>query len=130
MSIVEDSTIETKVLLQSGFSGLILYNNQLADTYQLAEKLPVLNTQTLSNSAGQQVHNLICKMPAIQVGNIRFEEVPVNVFTGEIKNQTTSYAGADFIHRFNWIIDIEGGTAYIQKNRYFLDPYYFGQDKE
>lgn len=128
-SFVNEREINTQFLLQSGFSGMVLYNNQVADDNQLAELLPHLDAKILTNSAGQKLTNLIAEMPALRVDSFRFEAVPVNIFTGESKNQTTSYAGADFIHRFNWIIDIKGGYAYIQKNKHFLDPYYFSQDK-
>ncbi|WP_413512048.1 hypothetical protein [Myroides odoratus] len=122
---VNDKEINTKFLLQSGFSGMVLYNNQVADENQLAEVLPHLDAKTLTNSAGEKLTNLIAEIPFLTVDSFRFEAVPVNLFTGEIKNQTTSYVGADFIHRFNWIIDIKGGYAYIQKNKHFSDPYYF-----
>lgn len=125
VSTVGEKEIQTKVLLQSGFSGAILFNNQLADEYHLAEALPRLEEKTMMNSAGQKFTSLVCEIPAITIGGIRFEIVPVQVFTGEIKNQTTSYMGADLIHRFNWIIDKKGGYAYIQKNAYFKDLYYF-----
>jgi len=125
VSTVGEKEIQTKVLLQSGFSGALLFNNQLADAYHLAEVLPRLEEKTMMNSAGQKLTSLVCEIPAITVGGIRFEAAPVQVFTGEIKNQITSYIGADLIHRFNWIIDKKGGYAYIQKNTYFKDLYYF-----
>ncbi|MBB1139147.1 hypothetical protein [Myroides sp. WP-1] len=124
-SRLNEKEIKTKFLLQSGFSGMLLYNNQVGDDNQLAELLPRLDEKTLMNSAGEKLTNLIVEMPVVAVDSFRFTAVPVNVFTGEIKNQTTSYVGADFIHRFNWIIDIAGETAYIQQNKYFGDSYYF-----
>ncbi len=125
VSQVGAKEIKTQVLLQSGFSGALLFNNHLADTYQLAEVLPQLEEKIMLNSAGQKLRSLVCEIPAITVGGIRFETVPVQVFTGEIKNQATSYMGADLIHRFNWIIDKKAGYTYIQKNTNFEDPYYF-----
>ncbi|WP_060873792.1 hypothetical protein [Myroides odoratus] len=130
ISIVGEKEIQAKVLLQSGFSGALLFNNQLADEYHLAEVLPRLEEKTMMNSAGQQLTSLVCEIPAITVGGIRFDIAPVQVFTGEIKNQTTSYMGADLIHRFNWIIDVKGGTAYIQQNKHFADAYYFNSNKK
>lgn len=124
-SIVNEKEIKTKFLLQSGFSGMLLYNNQVADENQWAEVLPRLDEKTLMNSAGEKLTNLIVEMPTVLINSFRFTHVPVNIFTGEIKNQPTSYFGADFIHRFNWIIDMQGGYAYIQPNKYFSDAYYF-----
>lgn len=129
ISQVGTKEIQTRVLLQSGFSGAILFNNQLTDAYHLAEVLPHLEEKTMMNSTGQKLTSLVCEIPAITVGGIRFEVVPIQVFTGEIKNQATSYIGADLIHRFNWIIDKKGGYAYIQKNMYFKDSYYFTRKK-
>ena len=129
-SVVNKREIKTKFLLQSGFSGMLLYNNQVADEYQLATVLPRLDEKTLMNSAGEKLTSLISEMPLVYVEDFRFTQVPVTIFTGEIKNQGTSYVGADFIHRFNWIVDIDGGKAYIQRNKHFEDAYYFSSNKK
>ncbi|MBA8986594.1 hypothetical protein [Sphingobacterium cellulitidis] len=128
-SMFGDQPSTDEFLMQSGFSGAILYNNQFADTNQLAQKLPVLEEKTMTNSAGQKLSSLICLMPEIKIDSFTFKEVPVSLFTGEIKNQKTNYIGADLIHRFNWVIDVKGGYAYIQRNEAFSDKYYFQKIK-
>ena len=128
-SILGDQSFADEFLMQSGFSGAILYNNQLTDTYQLAQKIRVLEEKTMTNSAGQKLSSLICLMPQIKIDNFTFKDVPVSLFSGEIKNQKTNYIGADLIHRFNWIIDIKGGFAYMQRNEAFQDKYYFQKIK-
>lgn len=124
-AILGNQSIPSDFLLQSGFSGALLYSNNFADQHDLENTLKVLNKTTMSNSAGQKINNLISLMPKIEIDQFMFEDVPVNIFTGEIKNQANSYIGADLIHRFNWIIDMKSGIAYIQKNKNFNDPYYF-----
>jgi len=126
-STVDNNELPGEFLLQSGFSGALLYNNAFADTHALATKLPVKNEKTMKNSAGDKLINLICELPALHIGGFDLKDVPVNVMSGDIKNQPTSYMGADLIHRFNWIIDIKGKMAYIQKNKNFDDAFYFNR---
>lgn len=124
-SVIDQEQLTGDFLLQSGFSGAILYNNDFSDKNNLESRLKILKTTSMKNSAGQVLNNLICVFPKISIAQETFLDVPVNIFTGEFKNQPTSYIGADLIHRFNWIFDIKQGVAYIQKNKYFKDQYYF-----
>jgi len=77
------------------------------------------------NSAGDKLNNLVCELPQLRFGTTSLKQVPVNVMSGAIKNQPTGYMGADLIHRFNWIIDVKGKMAYIQKNKHVEDLFYF-----
>lgn len=111
-------------LLQSGFSGAVLYKQKISEDLKL-EELPVIEKKIMKNSSGQEVHNMVSVLPNFQLGAFQFNEVPVNFYLGDGFQQRSNYLGSDMIHRFNWIIDIKGGFAYIQKNKNFDDPYYF-----
>jgi len=126
-SFIGSKEIYNEFLLQSGFSGAIIYNNQISDENHLSQNLLQLEEKTMSNSAGQKLTNLICRLPDLKIAGFEFKDIPVGIFTGEIKNQPTSYMGADLIHRFNWIFDTKAKVAYIQKNKYFEDQYYFNK---
>lgn len=122
-----DENISHEVMLQSGFSGTIFYNNQLADTNDLPLKLVIMKETEVKNSAGDKLKSLICILPTLDIAGVSFSEIPVNLFEGAIKNQSITYMGADLIHRFNWIFDIKGGKAYLQKNNHFNDIFYFNR---
>ena len=113
-------------LLQSGFSGAVLYNQNISHDLQLTG-LPIIEKKVMKNSSGKEVHNMIAVLSSFEISDFQFNEVPVNFFVGDGFKQLSNYLGADMIHRFNWIIDIKGGYAYIQKNKNFEDPYYFGK---
>ena len=124
-SIIDGQAVATDFLLQSGFSGALLYSNAFTDQHTLDSKLAVKSEKEFKNSAGDKLINLVCELPQLNFGGYSFTQVPVNVMSGAIKNQATGYLGADLIHRFNWIIDVKANKAYIQKNKHFEDPFYF-----
>ncbi len=124
-SFISGNPLLSEFLLQSGFSGAILYPNDFSDQYQLADKLPVLEKKNMKNSAGKTLTTIQCQLPEFRISQFSLKNIPVGLFTGEIKNQKVGYMGADILHRFNWIIDIKAGFAYIQKSKYFNEVYYF-----
>lgn len=123
-SIVDNEVLKHEFLLQSGYSGSILYDNTFSEENQLDKKLTFINEKTLQNSSGQRVVTKQGFVGQLRLGEALLDDVPVGVFVGEIKIQQVSYFGADLIRRFNWIIDIDRSIAYIQKSKYFYDPYY------
>ncbi len=121
---IDDRQLEIYVLLQSGYSGGILYSNEFADGKELDKKLKVTGEKTLKNSAGQSVITKNGILPFLKVGNFVLKDVSAGFFTGELKTQKVSYFGADLLRRFNWIFDAERKTVYIKPSGYFNEPYY------
>lgn len=123
-NLIGNETFETNFLLQSGYPGGLLYSNQFADSKKLNEKLKIKGEKTLKNSAGKSVTTKQGILPALTIiDDITLKDVSAGFFTGDIKNQTTSYFGADLIRRFNWIFDAETQIIYIQPSKYFGEPY-------
>lgn len=124
-NLIGNETFETNFLLQSGYPGGLLYSNQFADSKKLNEKLKITGEKTLKNSAGKSVTTKQGILPALTIiDDITLKDVSAGFFTGDIKNQTTSYFGADLIRRFNWIFDAETQIIYIQPSKYFGEPYF------
>ena len=124
-NLIGSDTYEVSFLLQSGYPGGLLYSNQFADSKKLIERLKITGEKTLKNSAGKSITTKQGILPSLTIiDDIILKDVSAGFFTGEIKNQTTSYFGADLIRRFNWIFDAESQIIYIQPSKYFNEPYF------
>ncbi|WBV52824.1 hypothetical protein [Chryseobacterium gambrini] len=123
-SIIEKQNVEAYFLLQSGYSGGILYSNEFTDGKELDKKLKVTGEKTLKNSAGQSVITKNGILPVLKVGNFVLKDVSAGFFAGELKIQKSSYFGADLLRRFNWIFDAERNKVYFKPSKYFKKAYY------
>jgi len=123
-NIIDNQQQEVYFLLQSGYSGGILYSNEFADGKQLDQKLKVSGEKILKNSTGQSVITKQGILPFLKLDNIVLKDVSAGFFAGDLKTQKVSYFGADLLRRFNWIFDAERNRVYIQKSKYFNAPYY------
>ncbi|PVV62102.1 hypothetical protein [Chryseobacterium sp. HMWF035] len=123
-SIIEKQNVEAYFLLQSGYSGGILYSNEFADGKELDKKLKVTGEKTLKNSSGQSVITKNGILPVLKIGNFILKDVSAGFFAGELKIQKSSYFGADLLRRFNWIFDAERKKVYIKPSKYFKKTYY------
>lgn len=115
---------EAYFVLQSGYSGGILYSNDFAEKYDLNKKLKIIGEKNLKNSKAE---SLVIKqgiLPFFRLGNFVFKDLSAGFFAGELKTQNVSYFGADMLRRFIWIFDAETETAYIKPSKYYSEPYY------
>lgn len=115
---------EAYFVLQSGFSGTILYSNEFAEEKHLDKKLKVTGEKTLKNSEGKTLTTKQAVLPYFKLGKNVFKDIPVGFFSGELKTQNVSYLGADMLRRFIWIFDADRKMAYIKPSKYFSEPYY------
>ena len=123
-NVMENENYEGNFLLQSGYSGGLLYSNTFADGKDLDKKLKITGEKTLKNSAGKSVTTKQGILPSLIVTDVTLKDVSAGFFTGDIKNQKTNYFGADLIRRFNWIFDAETQRIYITPSKYFNEPYF------
>ncbi|EJL68578.1 aspartyl protease family protein [Chryseobacterium populi] len=123
-NIIDGKQQEGHFLLQSGYSGGLLYNNQFAEDHQLDKKLQVTGEKTLKNSSGKSVITKQGILPKFRIGNITMENVSAGFFAGDLKTQKVSYFGADTLRRFIWIFSADRKTAYIKPSKYFSEPYF------
>lgn len=122
--IDEDQQQEAYFLLQSGYSGGLLYSNDFAAEKELDKKLKITGEKTLKNSSGKSIITKQGILPFLKVGNSILKDVSAGFFVGDLNNQTVNYFGADLLRRYNWIFDADRKTAYIKPSKYFSVPYY------
>ncbi|GAA4161579.1 hypothetical protein GCM10022217_27500 [Chryseobacterium ginsenosidimutans] len=123
-NVIEDQQQEVYFLMQSGYSGGLIYSNEFADGKDLDKKLKITGEKTMKNSAGQSVITKQGILPFMKVGNFVLKDVTAGFFVGDIKIQKRNYFGADLLRRFNWIFDAERNVVYIKPSKYFSEPYY------
>jgi len=123
-NVIDGKQYEAYFLLQSGYSGGLLYSNQFSEEKDLEKKLKVMGEKTLRNSSGQSVTTKNGVLPFFKLGTFVLKDVSAGFFTGNLKTQMANYFGADVIRRFIWIIDADRKTAYIKPSQYFSAPYY------
>lgn len=123
-NVIDDKQQEVYFLMQSGYSGGLLYSNEFSDKQELDKKLKVTGEKTLRNSAGKSIVTKQGILPFLKIGKIVLKDVTAGFFVGDLKTQTTNYFGADVMRRFNWIFDDERKTAYFKPSKYFSEPYY------
>lgn len=123
-NVIDGIPVAADFLLQSGYSGGIIYSNAFADGKDLDRKLKITGEKTLRNSAGKSITTKNGILPLLKIGSFTLKDVPAGFFTGDLKNQKASYLGADVLKRFNWIFDAERKTVYIRPSRYFTDVYF------
>lgn len=123
-NVIDGKTITGDFLLQSGYSGGIIYSNTFADGKDLDQKLKITGEKTLRNSAGKSIVTKNGILPRLNIGSFTLKDVSAGFFTGDLKTQKASYLGADVLKRFNWIFDAERKTAYIRPSKYFTEAYF------
>lgn len=123
-NIIGDQQQEVYFLLQSGYSGGLIYCNEFSDGKDLDKKLKITGEKTLKNSAGRSVTTKQGILPFLKMGDFVLKNVSAGFFVGELKTQTVNYFGADLLRRFNWIFDADRNTVYIKPSKNFNEPYY------
>ncbi|MCJ8154585.1 hypothetical protein MKJ01_12505 [Chryseobacterium sp. SSA4.19] len=123
-NIIENQQEELYFLLQSGYSGGLIYCNEFSDGKELDKKLKITGEKTMKNSAGRSVTTKRGILPFLKVGDFILKDVSAGFFVGELKTQTVNYFGADLLRRFNWIFDVERNKVYIKPSKYFNESYY------
>lgn len=123
-NVLDNRQQEVYFLLQSGYSGGILYSNEFAETNNLNEKLKITGEKSLKNSAGQTITTKQGILPFLKLGNTVLKGVSAGFFAGDLKTQKVSYFGADLLRRFNWIFDKDRKMVYIKPSKYFNEVYY------
>lgn len=123
-NIIGNEQKKLSFLLQSGYSGGILYSNEFSDGKGLDKKLKVTGEKTLKNSSGQSIITKQGVLTSLQLGDIVLKNVSAGFFEGNLKTQKVNYFGADLLRRFNWIFDAERKTVYIKPSKYFFEDYY------
>ncbi len=123
-NVIDGKQYEAYFLLQSGYSGGLLYSNDFADGKELDKNLKITKEKVMKNSAGQSVTTKQGVLPFLKLGNIVLKDVTAGFFSGELKTQHKNYFAADLMKRFNWIFAADRKTVYIKPSKYFDTAYF------
>lgn len=123
-NVINDTQQEVYFVLQSGYSGGLLYSDEFSADQKLDQFLKITHEKTLKNSSNQTLTTKQGILPFLKIGDNVLKNVSAGFFTGEIKRQTVNYLGADILKRFIWIFSADRKTVYIKPSKYFNDAYY------
>lgn len=123
-NIIDGKSYKDSFLLQSGYSGGLLYSNDFSKDKPLDQQLHITGEKKLTNSAGQTVITKNGSLAKFKLANYTLENVSAGFFAGELKTQKVSYFGADLLKRFNWIIDLKNNIVYIKPSKYYNVEYF------
>ena len=123
-NVINDTQQAVYFVLQSGYSGGLLYSDEFSSDQNLDQLLQITHEKTLKNASNQTLTTKQGVLPYLKIGTIVLKNVSAGFFTGEIKRQTMNYLGADILKRFIWIFDADRKMVYIKPSKYFNDAYY------
>jgi hypothetical protein len=119
-----DSLYQHKFMIHSGYSGLAMLDDAFVESHKINEKLKTIKESTLHDSYGNALVTKTVVTPELSIGDIKFTNVPIGTFSGEIKRQSMSVLGGDALKRFNMIFDFQNHKLYLQPNKNFDSPYF------
>lgn len=111
-------------LMQSGFSGAIMFSNETAQNHSLGEILTITKQQEFQDSQRNKFVSKQAILPFLHFSNTVLKDVKVFFMEGTARVQTYNYFGADLMRRFNWIFDVENEKVYIQPSKFLREKYY------
>lgn len=110
-------------MIHSGFGGTLLLDDKFVHEHDLGSQLQVLSTRTLRDSFGNAIHTKKVQIQSLSLGEFRLEDVPVEIFEGNLGRQKVSVFGGDLLRRFNWIFDTQQQHLYLAPSSLFDQPF-------
>ncbi len=120
---IDNNSYQQRFLLHSGYGGCLLLDDAFANEHQLSEKLEIIDQSVLKDSYGNEITVNKAILPNISWNEITLEEVPVGFFAGKIARQHISVLGADFMRRFQIIVDADREFVYINASKFQNEDY-------
>jgi len=115
--------VENKFLIHTGYGNRLLLDDDFVNEYDLNEKLKTLSEGQLKDSQGNVIITKKALLPSFEIGEHKFENVPISFFSGSIGRQKMSLIGGDLLKRFNIIIDLNGQQLFLKPNSNYTLPY-------
>lgn len=120
---LDGEAVENKFLIHSGFGGALLFDDEFTEANELSELLEIKSESELRDSYGNVLKTQKAYLPALTIGKINFEKVPIGFFSGAIKRQKMSVLGGELLKRFNLIIDPKNHYIYLKANNLHKQPF-------
>lgn len=115
--IIGNNTFSNKLLIHSGYSGGILFDDKFANENKLADQLKIIDEKQLKDSYGNILKTKKAILPVLIIGNEKLADVPAGFFDGAIGRQKMSVIGGDILKRFNIVIDAQREYIYLKANK-------------
>lgn len=122
----DESSVETRFLIDMGAGLNILFNNDFVRDSNLLRKDRKLYTKEAEGLGGKvDMHLTVLK--EFRIGPYKFKNIPINVFDDEYN--VTSYPhlggliGNDLLRRFNVTINYEQKEIHLLPNSHYYDPF-------
>lgn len=113
---IDSVNYQHSFLVHSGYGGCLLLDDVYANEHQLSEKLKIIDQSILKDSYGNEIAVNKAELPKVAWSGIALENVPVGFFSGEIARQHMSVLGADFMRRFEIIVDAKREYLYLKSS--------------
>jgi hypothetical protein len=120
---VEDQNLSNKFMVHSGFSGTAILDDAFVREHQFVANLPAISQRELKDAFGNVVKTKKVILPSLRLGNVEFENVPVEIFDSTLEMQKISIVGGDILKRFNMIIDSANHQLYLSPSRLFGEKF-------
>lgn len=121
--VVGTALLPHPFLIHSGYAGSLLLDDTFAAQPAIKNGIPVTGEKKLTDAYGNVVLTKKGLLPGLRIGATSFHAVPVGFFEGTIGRQQMSVMGGELIRRFNWVIDLASGKAWLQPNSHCQDDF-------
>lgn len=112
-----------RFLVHSGYGGCLLLDDAFAEKHQVAEKLEITDQSILKDSYGNEITVNKAVAPKVVWSSFTLNDVPIGFFAGKIAQQQISVLGADFLKRFQFIVDANSNFIYLKPSKYWEEDY-------
>ncbi len=104
-----------RFMIHSGYSGTILLDDGFASANDM-NLLDLTDESELKDSQGNVLKKKKAIMPFFDLGDFRFEDLPMGFFEGKIGNQKNSILGGELLKRFDIVLDRSKAKIYLRAN--------------
>ena len=106
-----------RFLIHTGYSGGILLDDDFVKKTGIDGQIEINEESSLKDSFGNMIKVKKATLPALTLGDISMEQVPVGFFSGAIGRQKKSVMGMAVLKRLNLIFDVSNESLYVSRRQ-------------
>jgi hypothetical protein len=120
---VAKHTYKVPFMFHSGYGGSLILSNKFIEENRLEGKLDTVGVQLLKDSYGNEIKNIIARIPSIKVGKSNFTDLSIGLMAKGSSQISSSIFGNDLLKRFNVFIDFPNDYIYLKPNDLMQSPF-------
>lgn len=120
---IGNKQVSHQFLMHSGFSGTALFDDDFTAKHQLHNQWQTSAGRELKDSLGNVIRTSRVVVPSMTLGTVKLDDVPAELFPGNIGSQKQSVLGSETLKRFNMIVDIDSNAIYLKPNQSIDAPF-------